>query len=117
MLKLYLAPSHVNVEALAPRKATVPQAASSGSGHPIAPPFGAGAVLAPEEVPVPLQARSESALTSHEDVSRLEPNPRALSSIHRLPPALLDEHGNLQCHVEKFIRKRRHHGQNQYLVK
>ena len=36
---------------------------------------------------------------------------------HRPPPALLDEKGNLQFHVERLLKRRRHKGQYQYLVK
>ena len=53
MLKPYRDPSHVNVEALVPRKATVPQDASSESENIIAPPF-ESAVLAPADVSVSL---------------------------------------------------------------
>ena len=117
MLKPYRDPSHVDVEALAPRRATVPQDASSESIHPIAPPVGAGAVRAPADVSAPRQACSESEPMTHEDGSPREPNPRALAPIHRPPPVLLDEQGNVQFHVEKLLQKRRRHGQNQYLVK
>ena len=37
---------------------------------------------------------------------------------HRPPPELLDEQGNLQqFHVERLLKRRRHKGQYQYLVK
>ena len=35
---------------------------------------------------------------------------------HRPPGALLDEQGNLQFHVERILKRRRHKGQYQYLV-
>ena len=50
MLKTYWDPNHVNMEALAPGKAAVLQAASFGSRHPISPPFEAAAVPANADV-------------------------------------------------------------------
>ena len=95
MLKPFHDPSHVDVEALASRRATVSQAATSGSRHPIAFPAEAADITAPADVSAPLQARSESGPTSHVDGSLREPNPRALSPIHRPPPVLLDEQENI----------------------
>ena len=60
ILKPYRDPSYVDVEALAPRKAAVPHAATSGSRHPISPPFEAAAAPAPADVSAPRQAGSES---------------------------------------------------------
>ena len=117
MLKPYRDPIHVDVEALAPRGATVAQDASSESGHPIAPPVGSGAVPAPADMSAPRRSCFESKPMTHEDGSPHEPNPRAFAPIHRTPPVLLDEQGNVQFHVEKILRKRHHHGQNQFLVK
>ena len=117
MLKPYRDPSHVNVEALTPRKAAVSQDASSESGHPIASPVGAAAVPAPADVSASLQVLSESDLSSHGDGSLREPNPRALAPIHRPPPVLVDEQGNVQFHVERILQKRRYHDQLQYLMK
>ena len=104
------------MDAFAPKKATVSQAASSGSGHPIALLFGSGATPASAAVSAPLQARSESELTSHGDGLPREPSPRALAPIHRSPPVLDNEQGNVQLHVERLLQNRRIHGQNQYLV-
>ena len=101
----------MNVEAL------VPKAVSSVLGCPAAPPFGVGAAPAPAVSSASFPACSESEPKSHGDTSLREPAQRELSPIHRPPPALLDEQGNLQFHVEKLLRKRRHHGQYQYLVK
>ena len=92
-LNPYRDPIHVNVKALAPRKATVFQAASSGSGHPIAPQVGVGAVPSSADLSAPLQARSESDPASHGHTSIREPSPRELASIHRPPPVLLDGRG------------------------
>ena len=117
LLKPYRDPSHVNVEALAPRKSAVPKAVPSVLGCPAAPPFGVGAAPAPAVSSASFPACSESEPKSHGDTSLREPAQRELSPIHRPPPALLDEQGNLQFHVEKLLRKRRHHGQYQYLVK
>ena len=50
MLKPCRDPSHVNVKALAPRKATVSQDASFGSKHPSAPPVEDGAAPASADV-------------------------------------------------------------------
>ena len=36
---------------------------------------------------------------------------------HQPPSTLLAEHGNLQFHVERLLKRRRHKGQHQYLVK
>ena len=117
MLEPYRDPSHVDVEALAPRRATVSQDASSESIHPIAPPAGAGAVPAPADVSAPRQVCSESEPVTHKDGSPREQNPSALAPIHRPLPVLLDEQENVQFHVEKILQKRRRHGKNQYLVK
>ena len=53
---------------------------------------------------------------THEDGSLEEPNPRALAPIHRPPPVLIDEQGNVRFHVERILQERRRHGHNQYLV-
>ena len=116
-LNPYRDPIHVNVKALAPRKATVFQAASSGSGHPIAPQVGVGAVPSSADLSAPLQARSESDPASHGHSSIREPSPRELASIHRPPPVLLDEQGNILFHVKRLLQDRCRHGENQYLVK
>ena len=36
---------------------------------------------------------------------------------HRPPPALLDKQGSLHFHVERLLKRLRHKGQYQYLVK
>ena len=54
MLEPYRNSSHVDVEALAPRKPAVPQDVTSGSRHLTAPPFEAAAVPEPAEVSAPL---------------------------------------------------------------
>ena len=99
MLNQYRDPSHVNVEALAPWKAAVSQAATSGSRHPIAPSFKDSAVPAPADASAPLPGHSEFEITSYSDCSFREPNQREVLPIHRPPLALLDEHDNLQFHV------------------
>ena len=76
MHKLYRDPSHVDVEALAPRKAAVPQDASSGSGPLIAPPVEAGAVQATANVSALLEARFLTGLE------------RAVTSLRTLEEAL-----------------------------
>ena len=117
MLKPYRDPSHVDLEALAPRKVDVPLTATSESRHPTAPPVRAAAVPAPADASAPLQARSESEPTSHGDVSLSEPSPRALAPIQRPPPMLLDEQKDIQFHVEIPLQKRSRHDQHQYLAK
>ena len=117
LLKPYRNPSHVDLEALAPKQTAVPQIAASSPGGP-ADPLGE-AVDAPT-----LKDGFEPFHTSSQLVPNyLEgPAPRAskqqpLLPRFRPPPALLDKHGNLQFHVEKLLKRRRHKGQHQYLVK
>ena len=103
---------HVDVGALAPRKADVPQAATYGSRHSTASPSETAAipettdaVRTPTDASASLQVRSGSRKTSHGDGLLREPNLRAHLPRHRPTPALLDEHGNLQFHVEKPLSK------------
>ena len=101
------------MEALAPRKVAVTQAAISRSKHPIASSFEAADILAPEDASAPLSARSESEPTSHGDGLLLESNPRALALIHRPPPPVFfKRQRNISFHVEKLLQKRRRHGHN-----
>ena len=51
---------------------------------------------------------------THENGSLRELYPRALAPIHRPPPVLLYDQGNIQFHVERLLQNLRHHGQNQY---
>ena len=117
LLKPYRDPSHVDREALAPRKLASPQAAASGSGGQVVPP----SVFDPSQTSTSeLVARRASAGSdpkSLEGCSPPEPEPHGLQLTHRPPPALLDEQGNFQFHVEKILQRRRRHGQYQYLVK
>ena len=47
----------------------------------------------------------------------LTPSLHAPGPTQRPPPALFDEQEDLQFHVEKILKRRRHKGQYQYLVK
>ena len=110
MLKSYRHPNHVNVEALAPRAATFELVRQAD------PPSEAVAVPVSAAASAPLSACPESETNSHGDVSLRKSTRRAFAPIYRHPTTLLDEHGSLQFHVEKLLRKRRRKGQHQYLV-
>ena len=105
------------METLAPRKAAVTQAATSRPKHFIALLSEDAAVTAPVELSAPLPAHYKFESKSHKNGSLRELNQRALTPIHRPPPALLDKHGNLYFHVKKLLQKIRRQGQNQYLLK
>ena len=136
LLKPYHDPSQVDWEALASKQGAEPQVGPFGSGAPLDHRVVGVGTLPFEGVDQPIRSNAKE-LVAHEDVSvqsqtghvqpvgappshgDLPPRPLAPRErpwSHRPPPALLDEQGNLQFHVEKVLQRRRRQGQNQYLV-
>ena len=117
LLKSYRDPSHVNLEALAPTTRAVPRIAVSESTSPTEPRSEFVHAPALEGGFAPHRACSGSYPMSPGDHLLREPISHGPPPVHRPPPTLLDEHGNRQFHVEKLLKRRRRHGQYQYLVK
>ena len=68
------------------------------------------------------QSQTDPVLSAREQktlgvASTLTPSLYEPVSIHRPPPALLAEQGNLQFHVERLLKRRLNKGQYRYLVK
>ena len=117
LLKPYRDPSHVNLEALAPRHVALPSVAGSEPGGQVEPPSGFDPTLMPEGELVSRRAHSGSYPRSRGDRSLRDAAPQVRPSVYRPPPTLLDEQGNRHFHVERLLKRRRRQGQYQYLVK
>ncbi|CAI5712991.1 unnamed protein product [Hyaloperonospora brassicae] len=117
LLKPYRDPSHVNLEALAPRKLALPSVAKSVSGCQAEPPSGLGPTPTPEYGLASRQTHSGSYPMSKGDHSAREAPSNASPSVYRPPPTLLDEQGHRQFDVERLLKRRHRQGQYQYLVK
>uniref|UniRef100_A0AAV1VB33 Uncharacterized protein n=1 Tax=Peronospora matthiolae TaxID=2874970 RepID=A0AAV1VB33_9STRA len=92
LLKPYRDPSMVDHETLAPKKVAMPQVEESI-----------------REDPVVLQ---DSPLGHEDHAPRVLIRQRRVE-IHRPPPALVNDQGDQQCHVERIIQRRRRDGQDQ----
>ena len=98
LLKPYRDPSHVNLEALAPRHVALPSAAKFESGGQVEPPSGFDPTLAPKGELVSRQAHSGSYPRSRGDRLLRDAAPQVRPLVYRPPPTLLDEQGNRQFH-------------------
>ena len=122
LLEPYRDPSNVSLEALAPRRLSLPSAVASESGGQADPSSGLGSSpmpghgLDPTTMPASRLAlrrtHSGSYLMYQGDHSALKAPSHAPPSVHRQPPpTLLDEKGNHQFHVERLLKRRHRHGQ------
>ena len=117
LLKPYRDPSHVNLEALAPTTRAVPRIVVSEPASPTESRSEFEQAPSPEGDFSSHPACTRSYPRCLGDPSLREPVSRGPPTVHRPPPTLLDEHENLHFRVERILKRRRRHGQYQYLVK